>query len=203
MDIHYQTLLSAVPKRFSRWTVETLPDDTEHLSLWQRYCDGDILTRVATGKGIYAFGTVGNGKTSVTTAIANTYIVRQALADIRQGTPSRQLVAYVNVPDLLEAIRKGFSDDKARVAIEAKLTALVNVPLALLDDIGAERPNEWVRERLLEILGARYDNERCTFFTSNLTLDELKVALGARLASRIEGMCAPVRFVSADRRRKI
>jgi DNA replication protein DnaC len=104
---------------------------------------------------------------------------------------------------LLDEIRQGFSDDDKKLAIDTRLAALRTVPLAIFDDIGAERPSEWVRERLLTLLGHRYDNELTTIATSNMTLAELREPLGARIASRIEGMTAPIHFVTTDRRRKI
>ena len=107
------------------------------------------------------------------------------------------------MPELIEDMKRGFTLHDVRDAVDAKIEALRNVPLVVLDDIGAERPSEWVRERLLTIINARYDNELATIFTSNLTPAELNEPLGARIASRVYGLAAPVRFTGADRRLKI
>ena len=51
--------------------------------------------------------------------------------------------------------------------------------LKLLDDIGAEKVTEWGRDEILgTILQSRMNNGLPTFFTSNLTIEELEKNLG-------------------------
>ena len=50
--------------------------------------------------------------------------------------------------------------------------------MLLLDDIGAENTSNWSRDEVLgPILQYRMENHLPTFFTSNLTMDELEEAL--------------------------
>ena len=52
---------------------------------------------------------------------------------------------------------------------------LENVDLLLIDDIGAEKVTEWGRDEILgTILQKRMNNYKTTFFTSNLTLEQLE-----------------------------
>jgi hypothetical protein len=54
-----------------------------------------------------------------------------------------------------------------------------------LDDIGAESNNDWIRDNILQvILQYRMQENLPTFFTSNLTMDELEM----RLAMTKKGM---------------
>src|SRR5207244_381801 len=122
---------------------------------------------------------------------------------IRTGTRTKQLFAYANIPDLLELIKRGFDDSDIAAQAARRLDTLRTAPLVVLDDIGAERPSEWQRERLLTIIGDRYDNELSTIITSNLTIAELTEPLGGRLQSRIAGMTVPLLFKGADRRKQI
>ena len=56
-----------------------------------------------------------------------------------------------------------------------KLYYLENVPILLLDDIGAEKVTEWGRDEILgTILQTRMNTGMPTFFTSNLTITELE-----------------------------
>ena len=194
--------MSDIPKRYTRWNVTTLPDDFEHRDLFLRFGE-NIVDRIRRGSGLYVHGRVGNGKTTAACAVAMTYIVAQTHVDITRGRSSPQLVQFVNVPTLLDSIKRGFADDEQRARSDSMVQTLSSVPLVVFDDIGAERPSEWVRERLLTIVGARYESELTTIFTSNLTLAELSEPLGARLPSRIAEMTVPIPFNGPDRRQKI
>lgn len=201
IDIHYQLQLAGIKKRFSKYTVDSLPKDMLNLPLIQKWSK-DIIKRVEFGHGLYFFGTVGTGKTTVASAVLMTYIIEKSKDSLRKGERTRQLVAYANVPDLLDMLRRGFDDPEIAAQGAKKLSQLASVPLVLLDDIGAERPSEWARERLLTLIGSRYDNELSTLFTSNLTIGELGEPLGARLQSRIEGMTGLMQFYGIDHRKK-
>jgi DNA replication protein DnaC len=148
-----------------------------------------------------AKGCTCTGKTTAACTLASHYIVQKTLADIRTGRRTRQLVAYLNVPDLLTEIKRGFDDAEVARSVDMWMTSIARVPLVVFDDIGSEKSSEWSRERLLTLINERYDNERTTFFTSNLTMDELKEPLGARLQSRIAGMSVQLKYDGKDRRR--
>lgn len=200
IDLRYQLELAGIPKRHTKYNVDTLPDDTAQRKLIKAWSDKDV-ERVATGQGLYLFGTVGTGKTTTACSIAMSFILHQTLADIRAGNRTRQLVQYVNVPDLLDLIKRGFDNEDEAAKGARVLESLRTTPLAIFDDIGAERPTEWARERLLQVIGHRYDNELSSVFTSNLTLPELVEQLGSRLQSRIAGMTVPVQISGIDRRK--
>jgi DNA replication protein DnaC len=202
IDLKYQTELSGIPKRFQKYQTDNLPEDTYALPVIQKFGDS-ITERVPKGEGLYLYGSTGLGKTTIACAIAMTYISHQSLLDIRTGKRTKQLVSYANVPDLLDLIKKGFDDTDIQLEANAKLEALRTAPLAILDDIGAEKPSEWARERLLTIINDRYDNELATIVTSNLSIPELVEPLGARIRSRIEGLTFPLQFKGTDRRRKL
>ena len=50
-----------------------------------------------------------------------------------------------------------------------------NIEILLIDDIGAEKVTDWGRDEILgTILQTRMNNGMPTFFTSNLTIEELE-----------------------------
>ena len=56
-----------------------------------------------------------------------------------------------------------------------RIAYLEDVDLLLIDDIGAEKVTEWSRDEILgTILQHRMNNYKTTFFTSNLTMEELE-----------------------------
>lgn len=202
IDMRYQIELSGLPKRFQKYQVDTLPEDTYALEIIKRYAK-DINERINSGQGLYLYGGVGVGKTTVACAIAMTYIVEKSLEDLRNGNKTKQLVQYANTADLLDLIKKGFDDADAQAIANKKIQALRKAPLVILDDLAAEKPSEWVRERLLTIVNDRYENELATIVTSNLTIAELVEPLGQRIRSRVEGLTFPLKFEGKDRRKKI
>lgn len=202
IDLRYQLELSGIPRRHAKFTVETLGDDTIQLETLKKYA-ATVLQRINAAQGLYLYGGTGTGKTTAVCALALTFITAQTLQDIRAGRRTKQLVQYVNVPDLLDEIKRGFDDPTAAATSARRLEALQSVPLAIFDDAGAERPSEWSRERLLTVIGGRYDAEKATFFTSNNTMDELVEPLGKRIQSRIAGMTVPIRYDGKDRRKAL
>ena len=80
------------------------------------------------------------------------------------------------------------------------LSIYMRSPLLILDDLGVEKTTEWALQALYVVVNRRYLDGRQTIITSNLTLDEVREKLGDRIASRIVGMCHPVRLTGRDRR---
>lgn len=72
--------------------------------------------------------------------------------------------------------------------------------LLIVDDIGAERVTEWVRERMVSIINTRVSNNLATIYTSNLSPEELKEELGGRISGRVLGSSQIVEIIGGDRR---
>lgn len=110
-------------------------------------------------KGLYLSGSFGSGKTFIVSALLN------ELA--KDGYKS--VVVYY--PELLRSLKEGFGNED----YNDRLNEIKKCDLLLLDDIGAESVSNWNRDEILgTILQYRMDNKLSTFFTSNLTLDELE-----------------------------
>jgi DNA replication protein DnaC len=107
-------------------------------------------------------------------------------------------VAIYSCPRLLSLIRESIDTG----GVLAFLDRLAAVDLLHIDDLGAEHRTEWVLEQLYTIINSRYEDERSTVVTSNLTPEELAEQIGERIVSRLEGMCGePLPFWGADARR--
>lgn len=201
IELRYQMALAGIPKRHSKYTIDNLPEDTIKLASFKKYCS-NILERVSSGQGIYVFGNTGSGKTTVLSAVAMTYIVEASKEALRTAKRTGQMVLFLNVPDMLDGIKKGFDDPGIASWWNQTLEAAQSVPLLVIDDIGSEKPTEWARERLTQLIGHRYDNELTTLISSNLTLPELKEHIDpiGRITSRIKGMTVPIEYRGRDRR---
>ena len=100
----------------------------------------------------------------------------------------------VYYPEMLRTLKESFYDDFGLIMNDLK-----NADILLLDDIGAERPSEYVCERLYDLINHRYTNMLSTIYTSNLTPFELGDRLGSRIESRVRS-AEQIKLVGADRR---
>jgi DNA replication protein DnaC len=79
--------------------------------------------------------------------------------------------------------------------------------LLVLDDLGAEKPSEWVEETMNLIVNTRYNERRPTIFTTNYPdlpddddINTLKVRVGFRMHSRLHEMCEFLEYEGGDYR---
>lgn len=144
---------------------------------------GDYAKRPTS---LYIHGPYGTGKTYAAAALVKACWGHS----IRSG-------AWANVPILLDQLRRSIrKPDVTNDQIER----LCNAPLAVLDDIGAEKPSEWVIDRLYVVVNHRYENELPTIVTSNLRLSELGDRIGMRIASRLVETATQFELAGDDRR---
>jgi len=139
------------------------------------------------GHGLYFCGPVGVGKTHLAVAVMNEII-----------TKKRVPALFVTVPELLDNMRGTYNNPGRD--IDQWMDSVKNAELLLLDDLGAERTNEWVRERIFVIVNHRYREELPTIFTSNIGPRDLATQLGERTASRIIAMCDWISLEGEDYR---
>jgi DNA replication protein DnaC len=85
------------------------------------------------------------------------------------------------------------------------LRPVMEADLLVLDDLGAEKPSEWVEETMNLIVNTRYNERKPTIFTTNYlaipddtNLDSLKVRVGFRMYSRLHEMCEFVEYDGGD-----
>jgi DNA replication protein DnaC/intein/homing endonuclease len=113
-------------------------------------------------------------------------------------TKKRVPALFVTVPELLDNMRGTYNAPGRD--IDQWMDSVKNAELLLLDDLGAERANDWVRERIFVIVNHRYREELPTIFTSNIGPRDLAAQLGERTASRIIAMCDWISLEGEDYR---
>ncbi len=150
------------------------------------------------GKGLYFHGPFGVGKSYLMGAIARELS--------RIGVAS--LMVYV--PDFVREVKESLGDN----TYSEKLTLLKEVPVLILDDIGAENLTPWIRDEVLgAILHHRVNHQLPTLYTSNYSLEELEEHLSISNGNRIENTKArrimerirhyvDVYLIEGDNRRK-
>ena len=188
-----QLLDAEFPHRFRDQTLADLdwdritPNETR-LAL-QHYAN-DLPAQLEQTLGFGLIGPVGSGKTHSVVGLG-----KLALA-LGYG------VWFVNMPQLFHWLRQTYDPkgkhthtgwdwernrDVRREHEATLLEDLTEVEVLILDDLGAERPTDWVRERLYLVVNQRWQAQRITLFTSNEPLDQLETAIGSRTLSRLVG----------------
>ena len=146
-------------------------------------------------RGLYLTGNFGCGKT---------YLVAAAFNELAKRGKKTVIVYY---PEFLRTLKERFSDDFRDVFNKVKKAEVL-----LLDDIGAETTTNWNRDEILgTILQYRMQEKLPTFFTSNLTIEELEEHLAGsdnegkikarRIIERIKYLTDNVTMVAENRRK--
>ncbi|OUM86750.1 MAG: hypothetical protein BAA01_03925 [Bacillus thermozeamaize] len=125
--------------------------------------------------GLYLYGPLGVGKSRMMGAAC------RKLAE--RGIPS----IMVYLPEFLREVKDAIQDGR----VQEKVDVLKQVPVLVLDDIGAETVSSWVRDEILgPILQARVNAGFPTLYTSNLNYDELEEHLAYSHKGGVEAMKA-------------
>ncbi len=149
----------------------------------------NIDERLDEGKGLWLWGDVGTGKTTLAMLVSKCAI------------EAGRTVAIYSLPRLLARIRRTYdSPNESYIGFFERLTA---VDLLHIDDLGAEKQSEWVLEQLYSIVDERYVTERSMVVTTNLEDDELAKQVGERTVSRLIEMCGDAWPLHGDDRRRI
>jgi DNA replication protein DnaC len=150
-------------------------DTMKMFQMAKRYID---LQEWEEGKGFALFGSVGIGKTMLAQIIASE-IMR-----------SKKSVIFVPTTSLMAELRSSqFSEDRSD--FEQRIEKLINVDVVIFDDVGKEKPTEWVQNQYFRIIDGRYNNKKTTGFTSNYEFGELAdrfSEFGDAIISRIISM---------------
>ncbi len=183
-----RSLSAVIPRRYRDVSFERPPVteiDRHVVAVTRRYVE-TIAEQLDGGRGLWFMGPVGTGKTTLAMLVS-----KAALAAGRS-------VAVYSLPRLLNEIRDAHRAERSHIDLLDRLTA---VDLLHIDDVGAERTNEWVLEELYSIVNARYEEQRSIVLTTNiLDREALCEQITERTVSRLTEMCDELPLLGEDRR---
>ena len=126
---------------------------------------------------------------------------------------------FCDYRELLKNIQNSYNPQVATTELEL-LKPVFGAEVLVLDDLGAQKPNEWVWDTVALILNTRYNDKQTTIITTNYAdlpaaaggLADIERAareqtlgdrIGDRMRSRLAEMCVTVEMRGEDFRQSV
>ncbi|MCY7345555.1 MAG: ATP-binding protein [Pyrinomonadaceae bacterium] len=161
-----------------------------------RFASGLVRDYPAIERGLLLMGTVGVGKTHLAVSI---------LKGLTERGFSHCL--FYEFGGLLKSIQDSYNNVSQTSEMKV-LQPIYDAEVLVLDEIGASKPTDWVRDTMANIINTRYNDKKLTIFTTNYLDDRraekdetLEDRIGVRLRSRLFEMCKTVSLSGEDFRR--
>ena len=147
--------------------------------------------------GLLFIGTCGIGKTHLSVAILQSLLAKNIPC------------LFYDFRDLLKGIQDSWNAQTQTSEMDV-LAPVYDAEVLVLDELGASKPTEWVKDTMTHIINKRYNDRKVTIFTSNY-LDQktnpydetLQERVGVRLRSRLHEMCKVISIAGDDYRRTV
>lgn len=149
----------------------------------------------AVDRGLLFMGSVGVGKTHLAVSI------------LKGLTERKFSCLFYEFGTLLKEIQDSYNANTQASELSV-LSPVLNVDVLVLDELGASKPTDWVRDTMAHIINTRYNEKKFTIFTTNY-LDErpndreetLEDRIGVRVRSRLYEMCRTIAMSGSDYRK--
>lgn len=203
-----------IPERYRHCSLDTYetsfngadPSLERALTTARRFVDEYPVD--TAGKGLLFVGTVGTGKTHLAVGVLRRLVREKGVRGL-----------FCDYRELLKSIQNSYNPQVATTELEL-LKPVFAAEVLVLDDLGAQKPNEWVWDTVALILNARYNEKQSTLITTNYpdlpagsgNLSDAERAgreptlgdrIGDRMRSRLAEMCMPVEMKGKDFRQTV
>jgi DNA replication protein DnaC len=203
-----------IPERYRHCSLDTFdpsfpgadPSLKDGLIIARRFVDEYPID--TAGKGLLFVGTVGSGKTHLAVGVLRRLVREKGVRGL-----------FCDYRELLKSIQNSYNPQVATTELEL-LKPVFAAEVLVLDDLGAQKPNEWVWDTVALILNTRYNDKQSTIITTNYpdlpaasgSLSDAERAgrelslgdrIGDRMRSRLAEMCMPVEMKGKDFRQTV
>lgn len=200
---HRQRLFQAarIPPRYQHCTLQGY-DAGDSDSKWVAKIEADRIINdylVIDGRGLVLVGAVGVGKTHLAVALLRELIDRYQVRGL-----------FYQFGALLRRIQDSYNP-VSQTSELAVLGPVFEADVLVLDELGASKPTDWVRDTMMQIINTRYNDKRLTIFTTNYSdkrktekdpTELLEDRIGVALRSRLYEMCKTVEIEGEDYRKR-
>lgn len=160
------------------------------------------------GKGLLFTGPIGVGKTHLAVGVLRRLVQEKGCRGL-----------FCDYRELLKSIQNSYNPQVQTTELEL-LKPIFAAEVLVLDDLGAQKPNEWVWDTVALILNTRYNDKQTTIITTNYDdrpagegekNDAERAAreqtlgdrIGDRMRSRLAEMCIRVEMKGIDYRERV
>ncbi len=163
------------------------------------------------GKGLLFTGSIGVGKTHLAVGVLSRLVQERGVHGL-----------FCDYRELLKSIQNSYNPQVHTTELEL-LKPVFAAEVLVLDDLGAQKPNEWVWDTVAMILNTRYNDKLTTIITTNYAdlpagagfkvdkdmakpasgEDTLGDRIGDRMRSRLAEMCVLVPMTGEDYRQTV
>src|SRR6266850_4696486 len=199
---HRQRLFQAarIPARYQHCELQGYnAGDSD--SKWVAKIEADRVINdylVIDGLGLLSVGPVGVGKTHLAVALLRELIDRYQVRGL-----------FYQFGALLRRIQDSYNPISQTSEL-AVLGPVFEADVLVLDELGASKPTDWVRDTMMQIINTRYNDKRLTIFPtkcSDLRKNDkdgeiLEDRIGVPLRSRLYEMCKTVVIDGEDYRKR-
>lgn len=187
-----------IPKRYEHCDLDSYKPNDETQKNAKVYVRHFLDKYPQIDVGLLFLGNCGVGKTHLAVALLKRVIVEKGDAGL-----------FYDFRDLLREIQGSWNSVSQTSELEV-LRPVLEARVLVLDELGANKPTEWVRDTIAHIINCRYNDEKLTIFTSNYLdapskqgEETLSDRIGIRLRSRLYEMCREVEIRGEDFRKNI
>ena len=158
------------------------------------------------GRGLLFTGPMGVGKTHLAVGVLQRLVRERGVKGL-----------FCDYRELLKSIQNSYNPEVRTTELEL-LKPVFAAEVLVLDDLGAQKPNEWVWDTVALILNTRYNDRQSTIITTNYPdlsagagfkqdpegkkpakgEDTLGDRIGDRMRSRLAEMCIKVEMAGND-----
>jgi DNA replication protein DnaC len=166
----------------------------------------EVYPDETAGKGLLFTGAIGVGKTHLAVGVLQRMVRERKVKGL-----------FCDYRELLKSIQNSYNAQVQTTELEL-LKPVFAAEVLVLDDLGAQKPNEWVWDTVALILNTRYNDKLTTIITTNYVdqpagagakNDAERAArepslgdrIGDRMLSRLAEMCIRVEMTGTDFRK--
>lgn len=190
---------SKLGKRFMNRTFDSFTINSNNKDAYavaKKYAD-DFEKYRENGDGLIFVGSYGTGKTHLAAAICHD-IIKKGFQPI-----------FGTLITLLGNIKATYDSNACEENEDKIINKYTSCDLLVIDDLGKEKPTEWVLEKLYYIVNARYESCLPIIITTNYDTEKLisrltykdNIETAQSIVSRIYEMCIGIDMIWEDYRR--